>query len=67
LGQPVLVGKDYWVEREIIALAQSRRTESYWVRSTLVDVTNDQPVAEVLLHHGVFKDSYPDYPAPEES
>ncbi|MCP5024648.1 MAG: hypothetical protein GY929_00025, partial [Actinomycetia bacterium] len=47
LGQPVLVGKDYWVEREIIALAQSRRTESYWVRSTLVDVTNDQPVAEV--------------------
>jgi hypothetical protein len=63
LGQPVLVGHDYWVEREIIGLTQSRRTESYWVRNTLVDVATDVRVAEVLLHNGVFKDSYPDYPS----
>ncbi|MCP3910292.1 MAG: hypothetical protein GY713_05000 [Actinomycetia bacterium] len=62
LGQPVLVGHDYWVEREIIALAESRRTESYWVRNRLVDVATDTAVAEVLLHNGVFKDSYADYP-----
>lgn len=63
LGRPVLVGGRYRVEREVVALAQSRRTESYWTRSTLVDVETDQPAAEVLLHSGVFKDSYPDYPS----
>ena len=34
------------VEREIIGLTQSRRTESYWVRNTLVDVATDVRVAE---------------------
>ena len=62
LGTPVLVDHEYRVEREIVALAQSRRTESYWVRSLLIDVSNEVPAAEVLLHSGVFKDSYPDYP-----
>jgi len=62
LGRPVLVGREYRVEREIIGLAQSRRTESYWTRSTLVDVEDDIPTAEVILHNGVFKDSYPGYP-----
>ncbi|MEM8923491.1 MAG: hypothetical protein AAGD35_08290 [Actinomycetota bacterium] len=62
LGRPVLVDHTYRVDREIVALAQSRRTESYWVRSTLVDLDDDTPTAEVLLHSGVFKDSYPGYP-----
>jgi len=62
LGTPVLVDKQYRVDREIVALAQSRRTESYWIRSILVDVATEVPTAEVLLHSGVFKDSYPNYP-----
>ena len=62
LGSPVLVGREYRVEREVIATAQSRRTESYWTRSFLVDTETETPTAEVLLHNGVFKDSYPDYP-----
>ena len=62
LGQPVLVDRSYRIEREIVALAQSRRTESYWVRNTLVDEATETPTAEVLLHSGVFKASYPDYP-----
>ncbi|MDH3683216.1 MAG: hypothetical protein OEV40_25100, partial [Acidimicrobiia bacterium] len=62
LGSPVLIDRAYRVEREIIALAESRRTESYWIRNTLVDTATDTPTAEVLLHSGVFKDSYPDYP-----
>lgn len=62
MGIPVLAGREYRVEREIIALAQSRRTESYWTRNLLIDVAADAPTAEVLLHNGVFKDSYPDYP-----
>lgn len=63
LGSPVLVGRSYRVEREILALAESRRTESYWTLSTLVDAETGSPTAEVLLHSGVFKESYPDYPA----
>ena len=50
------------MEREVLALAQSRRTESYWTPSTLVDEATDTPTAEVLLHSGVFKESFPGYP-----
>ena len=64
LGHPVLVGHTYRIDREIVAMGASRRTESYWTRTLLTDVTNPDgvPTAEVLLHHGVFKDSYPGYP-----
>jgi hypothetical protein len=51
------------VHREIVGLSQSRRTESYWTRSTLTDPASGVAVAEVLLHSGVFKESYPGYPA----
>ena len=44
------------------ALGQSRRTESYWTRSTLTDASTGRATAVVLLHSGVFKDSYPEYP-----
>lgn len=62
LGEPVFVDEDYELEREVVALSESRRTESYWTRTTVVRVSSGTPVAEVLLHQGVFKDSYPDYP-----
>lgn len=35
LDGPVLVSEPYDVEREVVALSGSRRTESVWVRSTL--------------------------------
>lgn len=60
LAGPLLVGHHYELEREIVALSESRRTESYWTLTTVLDESG--PVAEVLLHQGVFKDSYPDYP-----
>ena len=63
LGRPVLVGHTYRVDREIVAMGASRRTESYWTRTVLTDTEDDEPTAEVLLHQGVFKDSYPGYPA----
>jgi hypothetical protein len=62
LDGPVLVGQEYAVKREVVGLSQSRRTESYWTRTTLRDVDTGQPVATVLLHSGVFKESYPGYP-----
>jgi len=59
---PVFVGQEYGVDREIVGLSQSRRTESYWTRTTLIDQDSGQPAATVLLHAGVFKESYPGYP-----
>lgn len=61
LDGPVLVDQPYRLVREIVALGASRRTESYWTRTTFFD--GDRAVAEVLLHQGVFKESYPGYPA----
>lgn len=59
---PVMVGEPYRVEHELVGLGQSRRTESYWTRATVRSVSTDHVVATVLLHQGVFKDSFPGYP-----
>jgi len=60
---PVFVDQPYRIAREIVGLGQSRKTESYWVNTTLTDDETDVHVASVLLHSGVFKESYPGYPA----
>jgi hypothetical protein len=61
---PIFVGQDYAISRELVGLSQSRRTESYWTRSTITEAGRDDVVAEVLLHSGVFKDSFAGYPKP---
>lgn len=60
---PVFVGQEYAVQREIVGLGQSRRTESYWTETTVTDVDTGGVAVVVLLHSGVFKESYPGYPA----
>jgi hypothetical protein len=62
LDGPVFVGQRYAVDREIVGLSQSKRTESYWTKTTLTDVDTAKTVAQVLLHSGVFKESYAGYP-----
>ena len=66
LDGPVFVDEEYAITREIVGLSQSRKTESYWTLTTLtranVGVAIGEPVATVLLHSGVFKQSYPGYP-----
>jgi hypothetical protein len=59
---PVFAGQTYTLEREIAGLSQSRRTESYWTRTTITDADSGRVAAVVLLHSGVFKESYADYP-----
>jgi hypothetical protein len=59
---PVFVDQSYGVESEIVGLGQSRRTESYWTRTTLTDTSTGRVAAVVLLHSGVFKESYAGYP-----
>lgn len=58
---PLFVGEEYVVRREIVALSQSKRTESYWVRSTVYDSTGSKPVAQMLLNSAVLKASYAKY------
>jgi hypothetical protein len=62
LAGPVFVDEPYTVRRQVVGLSQSRRTESYWTRTDLGSVASGRPVASVLLHAGVFKESYPGYP-----
>lgn len=61
LDGPVFVGDEYTIEREVVALSQSRKVESHWVRSSLT-APDGRHVADVLLHSGVFKASYAGYP-----
>jgi predicted pyridoxine 5'-phosphate oxidase superfamily flavin-nucleotide-binding protein len=62
LDGPVFVGEEYRLTRELVGLSQSRRTESYWTRTTVIEAASNRTVAEVVLHAGVFKESYPGYP-----
>jgi hypothetical protein len=60
---PLFVDEDYIVRREIVALSESRRTESYWVRSRIFDASGQRLKAEMLLNHATLKDSYAGYAA----
>lgn len=60
---PLFVGEDYLIRREIVALSESRRTESYWLRSRIYDASGRRQVAEVLVNHAVLKHSYANYAA----
>ena len=58
---PLFVGHDYLLEREIVALSESRRTESYWVRTTFLDADSKEPIAEMILNHATLKHSFANY------
>ena len=60
---PLFVGEDYVLRREVVALSESKRTESYWVRTQIFDASGGKQVAEMLLNHAVVKHSYPGYEA----
>ncbi|HTZ71512.1 MAG TPA: hypothetical protein VMB71_12735 [Acetobacteraceae bacterium] len=58
---PLFVGETYLIRREIVALSESRRVESYWVRSRIYDAAGTQLKAEMLLNHATLKESYAGY------
>lgn len=58
---PLFVGEEYVLRREIAALAESKRTESYWVRTRIFDSKGEKQVAEMLLNHATLKHSYAGY------
>jgi len=61
INGPLFVGEEYVIRREIAALSESKRTESYWVRSRIYDKTGTRQVAEMLLNHATLKHSYAGY------
>ena len=65
IAGPLFVDQDYELEREIIALSESARTESVWIRTRVYDCTAaSRPlVAEMILNGAVMKASYPAYEA----
>jgi hypothetical protein len=63
IAGPLFVGEDYLVRREIVALSESRRTESYWVRTSIFDAAGRTLLAQMLLNHATLKASYAGYPA----
>ena len=58
---PLFVGEDYLIRREVVALSESKRTESYWVRSRIYDKSGERLKAEMLLNHATLKQSFADY------
>jgi hypothetical protein len=58
---PLFVNHPYQLEREIVALSESRRTESNWIKTSIFDAKSRELVAETILNSAVLKDSYADY------
>ena len=58
---PLFVGEDYEIEREIVALSGSRRTESYWTRTSVYRPGGSKVIASMLLNQATLKDSYAPY------
>ena len=62
LKGPLFVDQDYELEREIVALSESARTESVWVRTKVYEASAARPlVAEMILNGAVMKASYANY------
>lgn len=57
----LLVGRDYEIEREVVFLSGSRRTESMWVRTTVFEPGGTAPKAEMLLNSATLVESYAPY------
>ena len=60
LRGPLFVGQSYTLEREVVALSGSRRTESMWMRTTVFG-GDGAPVATMLLNGASIKQSYARY------
>jgi hypothetical protein len=58
---PLFVDHPYKLEREIIALSESRRTESNWIMTRVIDAETNELAAEVILNSATLKDSYEHY------
>jgi hypothetical protein len=61
LQGPLFAGEDYELEREVVALSGSRRTESLWLRTSVFGSKSASPIATMLLNLATIKESYAPY------
>ena len=58
---PLFVGEAYEIDREVVFLSGSRRTESLWVKTRLYGPGGDEVLATMLLNSATMKESYAPY------
>ena len=58
---PLFVGHLYEMDREVVALSGSRRTESLWIRTRVFAQGEDELLATMLLNAAYMKYSFPNY------
>ena len=58
---PLFVDHPYELEREVVALSESARTESVWVRTRIFDGISRVLVGEMILNSATLKASYAAY------
>ncbi|MGE0828647.1 MAG: hypothetical protein AB7O04_04765 [Hyphomonadaceae bacterium] len=60
---PLFVDEPFEIEREVVALSGSRRTESIWVRTKIFRPGELNPAAAMLLNQAILVESYAPYAA----
>jgi hypothetical protein len=60
---PLFVGEQYELDREVIFLSGSKRTESMWVKTRIFAPGGNEVLATMLLNSASLKDSYANYAA----
>jgi hypothetical protein len=63
---PLFVGQPYEMDREVVALSGSRRTESLWICTRVCLPGSEEVLATMLLNAAYMKDSYPNYEAEQK-
>lgn len=61
LDGPLFVGEAYEIDREVVAITGSRRTESLWVRTRVFRPGTGDLLAVMLLNQAILKDSVEGY------
>jgi hypothetical protein len=64
---PLFVGQQYEMDREVVALSGSRRTESLWIRTRVFAPGSEEVLATMLLNAAYMKASYPKYEEEQKS
>lgn len=63
INGPLFVGEEYELDREVIFLSGSRRTESIWIKTRIYSRGSNEVLATMLLNSASLKDSYANYAA----
>ena len=58
---PLFVGQEYQLEREVVGLGESARTESMWIKTLIKDPKTGDVLATTLLNSATLKQSYAHY------